>query len=61
MRSETKVQYRALMLREDARVELEKAMFMFSKINGYKPTYSSFVTRLVHEYMIKNAQKAEES
>lgn len=51
-------QYRALMLREESRMELEKAMDMFEKIKGYRPTYSTFITILAHHYVFNSAEEA---
>ncbi len=43
--------YRALMLREEARYRLDKARWEFEQRNGYKPTYSDFITLLSQEYL----------
>jgi hypothetical protein len=51
-------QYRALMLREESRAELEKAMDMFESIKGFRPTYSTFITLLAHQYIFENVEKA---
>lgn len=53
-------QYRALMLREDSRTELEKAMDMFEVIKGFRPTYSHFITILAHHYIFTGAGDAHE-
>ena len=53
-----KANYRAMMLREDARTEVEKAMRLFEKIEGFRPTYSMFLTRLAHQYVFDNEGKA---
>jgi hypothetical protein len=47
---EGKANYRALMLREDAREVLDRALWKFEKENGYRPTYSTFVRLLLREY-----------
>jgi hypothetical protein len=51
-------QYRALMLREESRGELEKAMDMFETIKGFRPTYSYFITILAHHYIFTSAGDA---
>lgn len=43
--------YRALMLREEARKKLDKALWEFEKRNGYRPTYSVFITQLSEGYL----------
>ncbi len=43
--------YRALMLREDARTKLDAALWEFEKRNGYRPTYSVFITQLSEGYL----------
>ena len=43
-------QYRALMLREEARRLLDEARWEFEKVNGYCPTYSMFITMLLEGY-----------
>lgn len=49
--SKERTQYRALMLREDARRELDKALWVFEEANGYRLTYSAFIKLLVNGYM----------
>lgn len=51
-------QYRALMLREESRTELEKAMDVYEKLHGFRPTYSTFITLLAHQYIFENVEKA---
>ena len=51
-------QYRALMLREESRTELEKAIDVYEKLHGFRPTYSTFITLLAHQYTFDNAEKA---
>lgn len=51
-------QYRALMLREESRTELEKAMDVYEKLHGFRPTYSTFITLLAHHYTFENAESA---
>lgn len=51
-------QYRALMLREESRTELEKAMDVYEKLHGFRPTYSTFITLLTHQYIFENVEKA---
>ena len=53
-------QYRALMLREESRAELEKAMDMFEVIKGFRPTYSYFITILAHHYIFTSAKDAHD-
>jgi hypothetical protein len=43
--------YRALMLREEARRKLDKALWEFEQRNGYRPTYSVFITLLSETYL----------
>lgn len=56
-----KANYRALMIREDCRTEIEKAMRVFEKINGHRPTYSMFLTRLAHQYIFEQAEQAAQA
>ena len=53
-------QYRALMLREESRTELEKAMDVYEKLHGFRPTYSTFITLLAHQYIFENLEKAHD-
>ena len=48
--NEGKANYRALMLREDTREVLDRALWLFEKEHGYRPTYSTFVRLLLREY-----------
>lgn len=51
-------QYRALMIREESRTELEKAMDVYEKLHGFRPTYSTFITILAHHYIFTSAGEA---
>ena len=53
-------QYRALMLREESRTELEKAMDVYEKLHGFRPTYSTFITLLAHQYIFENVEQAHD-
>lgn len=44
--------YRALMLREDARRKLDEALWAFEKKHGYRPTYSAFMEMLVDRFTL---------
>lgn len=53
-------QYRALMLREESRTELEKAMDTYEAIHGFRPTYSTFITLLAHQFIFDNVGRSHE-
>jgi hypothetical protein len=53
-------QYRALMLREESRTELEKAMDVYEKLHEFRPTYSTFITLLAHQYIFENVEQAHD-
>ena len=55
----TTANYKALLIRRDARDKVDEARIKFTELKGYVPTYSSLIQTLCEEF-IANVRERED-